>query len=304
MPDFFFDMETGDPDDVFALALLATHPRSNLVGVTLHPGGKDQVGLVRHVLDRLGKTCVPVGVGKSKKDRPRVSEFHYRWLGKIDPKEPDGPASEVILDVLRQHPKAHLVTGAALTNIAAAAQLSLDPFLPFFQEWTCQGGFAGDNIVPAHLMLPKFAGRVTCPTYNLGGDAKAAETLLCSAFPPIEYRKLVPKNVCHGVFWTPDVSERIPSGVHPGLDFIKEGMAFYFERHPDGKALHDVIAAVAALSPSVGTWVPVEPYRTSKGDWGCHEFNEADHALSQGAAPPVQIMLSLDNVAFEAAVSV
>ena len=49
-----FDMETQDPDDVMTLAILATHPRVELVGVTLTPGGSDQVGLVTHVLDEVG----------------------------------------------------------------------------------------------------------------------------------------------------------------------------------------------------------------------------------------------------------
>lgn len=302
MPDFFFDMETNDPDDVFTLALLATHPRSNLVGVTLHPGGHDQVGIVRHVLDLLGKSGVPIGAGDPKSDKPKVSEFHYRWLGKVPPRDPDGTAIEVIWEVLQHHPEAHLVTGAALTNIAAAAQLK-KPFSAFFKEWTCQGGFAGDNIVPAPLRLPKFNGRVTCPTFNLGGDSRAAEYLLCSNFPPIDYRKLVPKNVCHGVFWSPEVNERIPSGAHPGLDLIKEGMSCYFQRRPDGKALHDVIAAVAALSHDIGTWVPVEPYRTPNGEWGCREFNELVHTMTMDASNPPLIMIALDNPAFEIALS-
>ena len=74
MQEFVFDMETSDPDDVFALALLATHPRSKLVGVTIHPGGLDQVGVVRHILDRLGCTGVPIGVGAPKSAKSRVSQ--------------------------------------------------------------------------------------------------------------------------------------------------------------------------------------------------------------------------------------
>jgi len=300
MPPFVLDMETGDPDDVFALALLATHPRSNLIAVTLYPGGPDQVGLVRHILDRLGKPNVPVGANHPKSGKQRVSKFYYNWLGRFGLVEPQGPTTEVIRNALRNFPDAHLVTGAALTNIAKASN-ELGP--NFFREWTGQGGFAGDNIVPPEHRLAKFEGRVTCPTFNLSGDIKAAKELLCGgSFSPIDYRKLVPKNVCHGVFWDPEFNARIPNGAHPGLDLIKEGMSFYFTRHPNGKALHDVIAAVAALSPHIGTWAPVEPYY-EKGEWGCRPVDMLVHSLTLDGADPVCIMTSLDKPNFEAALA-
>lgn len=287
---YLFDMETSDPDDVFALALLATHPRSKLVGVTIHPGGLDQVGVVRHILVRLGCSDVPIGVGSPKSNKPRVSQFHYEWLGMILAGKADGTATEVIRGVLDTHEHVHLVTGAALTNISEALNV-LSP--RFFHEWTCQGGFAGDNIVPPEHRLPKFNGRLTCPTFNLNGDPKAAKELLCDPVSPILTRRMVSKNVCHGVFWTPEVNERIPSGAHPGLDLIKLGMNHYFQKHPGGKALHDVIATAAAIDSTIGTWVKVQPYR-EKGEWGCHEFD----SKSDTPNPP-SIMVALDNEAFE-----
>lgn len=283
----FFDLETGDPDDVFALAILATHPRANLVGVTVSPGGKDQIGIVSHVLNRLGKHNVPIGAGTPKNDKPRVSSFHYSWLGKIQPKEPDAPATEVILETLKKYPDTHLVTGAPLTNIANAARAT-KPGIAFFQEWTCQGGFAGDNIVPEHLRLPKFNGRVTCPTYNLGGNPQAAHYLLCDHQGPTPHRRLVPKSICHGTIWDETFNQQVPKETHPGLDLVKEGMTYYCHSKPQGKALHDVVAAIAALSPEIGTWVRVKPYSKS-GEWGCHLSNEPDSPM---------IMIDLNRTAF------
>lgn len=280
--DYLFDMETADPDDAFALALLATHPRSNLVGVTIHPGGPDQVGLVIHILDILGKYNVPIGIGEIKSNKARVSLFHYDWLGQVPVGIPHGSATEVIRDVLKSHPNTHLVTGAALTNIGKAAR----EVSPFFPEWTCQGGFAGDNIVPPELRLEKFNGRLTCPTFNLNGDPNAALELLTGIPPVIGIRRMVSKNVCHGIIWGPEFNEKIPSGAHPGLDLIKSGMKHYFERHPNGKALHDVVAAAAALSPSIGTWEKVVPYR-QKGEWGCRKPSPDD------ATPLSEILIKL-----------
>jgi pyrimidine-specific ribonucleoside hydrolase len=266
MQNFFLDLETSDPDDIFALALLATHPRSNLLGVTVHPGGEDQVGLVKFVLESLGKVLIPVGAGSPKDLRTRVSEFHYRWLGNTPQEKPDGSATEVIEDVLKKNERVHLVTGAALTNIARVNH-------PTFSTWTCQGGFAGSNIMPPETQLPKFAGLLTCPTFNLNGDPKAALKLLDLKFTEIKTRRMVPKSICHGVFWGPEFNKKVPQGSHFGLDMIKRGMKVYFERHPQGKALHDVIAAVAAIETTLGSWVRVEPYR-QEGKWGCRHTED------------------------------
>jgi pyrimidine-specific ribonucleoside hydrolase len=283
---YHFDLETSDPDDMLALCILATHPKSQLVSVTIHPGGRDQVGLVKEVLRRL-EVFIPVGVGQPKKDAHRVSSFHYDWLGSIPPKEPDGTAVEVIRESLNKYPELHLVTGAALTNIVA----SLEVGKPFFQEWTGQGGFAGDSVVPFEHRLPKFDGRETCQTFNLGGDHQAALELLKNNNPAIPVRRLVSKNVCHGIFYTPEIQARIPKGVYSGLDLLKEGMQCYFNKHPGGKALHDVIAAVAAIDPRIGIWRPVELYR-KQNEWGSRLVDSGPEA--------VDIMIALNETAFEA----
>lgn len=290
--DFILDLETSDPDDIFALCILATHPSSNLVAVTVHPGGRDQVGIVKHVLRRLGRDSVPVGAGNPTKEASRVSTFHYDWLGRVGKDSPDGTAVGVLKTVLASHHgHLHLVTGAALTNIANTSHESPSDSSFFFAEWTGQGGFAGDSVVPPEHRLPKFTGKETCQTFNLGGDYRAALELLRTEKPHIPVRRLVPKNVCHGIFYSPEVDARIPRGHYPGLDLLKDGMAHYFKKHPGGKALHDVIAAVVAIEPSMGTWVPVELYRTPRGEWGSRKVDPSPEA--------VEIMVALDLPRFE-----
>ena len=50
------DIETGDPDDIIMLLICCTHPaiRSTLKCVTVTPGSRSQVALVRWILKRLG----------------------------------------------------------------------------------------------------------------------------------------------------------------------------------------------------------------------------------------------------------
>src|SRR5271155_3973577 len=77
-----FDMETQDPDDVMTLAILATHPRIQLMSVSITPGGPDQVGLVKHVLHTIrGNGHIAIG-GAPAREKPSVSGFHDKWLGK------------------------------------------------------------------------------------------------------------------------------------------------------------------------------------------------------------------------------
>lgn len=45
------------------------------------------------------------------------------------------------------------------------------------ERWVAQGGFAGDNIVPPQYRLKKFDGKIFCPTFNFGGDSRAAMTV-------------------------------------------------------------------------------------------------------------------------------
>lgn len=273
MYDIHFDMEMQDPDDVFTLCILATHPRSNLKGVTVFPGGLDQVGLAKHVLRLVGRPDVPVGAAGLDDGKSRVSAFHYNWLGKIDPATPDFTEVELLL---KNSGDTTLVTGAPLRNVKKA----FDAWTPaggvreaFYSSWTCQGGFAGDNVVPPEHRLEKFKGRLTCPTFNLGGDRKAAEALLGTHHMP--FVNMVSKNVCHGVIFGPGAIERFPSHIHKGLDLLLDGMRYYIKKvNPQGKALHDVIAAGLTINPTAATWASGYPYY-EKGEWGFQTLEEA-----------------------------
>lgn len=250
-----FDLETGDPDDVMTLALLCTHPKVDLVGITVFPGDPEQVWLVKRLLEKLGKD-VKVGASACS-PKNRVSPFYRKWLGlgEVKQQEPD----DNHVQVLRASSKAgaHLITGAALSNIYG---FSLNEKFEF-DGWTCQGGFAGDNVVPLENRLEKFAGKTVCPTYNLNGDVPAAKHLLLSGLPMDT--RMVSKNVCHR--FVSDVSKvKTLRGFHAGLDLVCDAMEMYGSRQ---KALHDLLAASMAVHPELGSWVVGFPYCEREG-WG------------------------------------
>lgn len=265
-------METADPDDAMTLAWLATHPRVNLRGVTITPGGNDQVRLVRTILRRLGRSWdVHVGAANIDDGKQRISGFHRRWIPDWDrPAEPDGTPVEVLRRTLKFWPDAVLLTGAPLRN----AIDFFDEGGDFFRSWTCQGGFAGSNVVDDADQLPKFRGKEVCATWNLGGSPRA-EVLFGSERVP--HVKFVSKNVCHGLRFGPAALEWSlkQSPRHAGLALLLQGMQVYMDRKPEGKALHDVVAAVAMVHPEVATWSRGYPFK-EKGQWGWEPMTDPE----------------------------
>lgn len=256
-----FDMETSDPDDVFTLCALATHPWARLVGVTVMPGSDEQVGVVRHVLGRLG-VDVPIGAHRPGGAGKAVSAFHRTWLGEVPPREPDDEAWRLLLDAFTAG-EPTLLTGAPLKNPGALLEAEPDVRIA---RWVAQGGFAGDSVVPPEHRLAKFAGRETCPTFNFNGAPRAALGLLAS--PHVRARTLVSKNVCHGVVYDGAMHAALSARrLTPGLALVREGMEVYLATRGRGKAFHDPLAAAVALDESVCAFREVEVYR-ERGEWG------------------------------------
>ncbi|WP_343634151.1 nucleoside hydrolase [Fluviicola sp.] len=255
---FHFDMETADPDDSMTLAILATHPKVHLASVSVHPGGTDQIGVVRHILRLLDREDVSIGAGTPKSLASRVSGFHQQWVGNFEHSEADDTAAHIMAKTLHQFPDCTLLTGAALTNPHALFETGV-----FFERWFCQGGFAGDNIIPKEYRLEKFDGKLTCPTFNLNGNPLAAEALIAI---PMKERRLISKNVCHGAIFTKaDAELLVPFRNHnKGLDLFLKAVEL------KEKALHDTVAGLLAIDPSKALWAEVIPYRKS-GGWGCLE---------------------------------
>ena len=291
MRDFIFDMETGDPDDFLTLALLAGHPEVRLRAVTVTPGTPHQVGVARYCLRQFGLD-IPVGSfnidHRKAKGTPEehyvtcVSDWHYKTFGKIDPSTNAVEAWKVLRDNFK--PGVTLVTGGPLKSLAQL--LAEVPDKPL-GRLTIQGGFAGDNIVPAAKRLPKFDGMLTCPTYNLNGDPKAALAVLANVSRFEGPVQMVSKNVCHGVVYGQAMHVRLSAHQHPhpGVQMVLWAMRAYLQKSPGGKAFHDPLAAMCALNPDIGTWADVTPYR-EKGGWGCR------------AGGPVKIIVDYDHELF------
>lgn len=259
-----FDMETSDPDDMVTLCMLTCHPAVMLQAVTVTLGTHEQIGVVRRVLELCGRPDILVGSRKPNHPKQCVSPFHYQLLGQVSPQEADGPGHEVLAAIVRQTPATTVITGAPLSNLRELLEKHPDVEIA---RWVAQGGFAGDSVVPPEFRLPKFAGRETCPTYNFNGDPQAA--LLLLGTPRIRTRDLVSKNVCHGLVYDMGLHNTLAAmkDHSPGLQLIYRGMELYLAQHPEGKMLHDPLAACVAIDRDICVFREVEMYR-SKGEWG------------------------------------
>ncbi len=156
-----------------------------------------------------------------------------------------------------------LVTGAPPKNLGAAVEL------PGFVlgTWVAQGGFAGEGVVPQERQLPQFRGKTMCPSYNLDGALQATRAALSA--PGVGSRRFVSKNVCHGVFYDAVLHTTVGAVKDRSLSLqlIWQGMEAYLHKNPQGKKLHDPVAACCAIDKSIGTWAEVALFR-HKGGWG------------------------------------
>lgn len=276
-----FDMETADPDDVFTLCVLATHPWAELAAVTVAPGSDEQVGVVKNVLRRLG-VDVPVGAFRPGSAPNAVSGFHRKWLGNVRAQEADAEGWQLLKEELAK-PGTTLLTGGPLKNPGALTEA--DPDFPI-ERWVAQGGFAGDSVVPPEQRLAKFEGRETCGTFNFNGAPEAALRMLAS--PRVRERLLVSKNVCHGLVYDAAMhAETAARRLTPGMALVRQGMEVYLRRRPGGKAFHDPLAATVALDESVCGFREVEVYR-ERAEWGSRP----------ASATGTRISVSLDRARF------
>lgn len=266
MIDVIFDMETDDPDDFITLLMLLGHPHVNLKAITVFPGSPQQIGLIRHAVNTLFSRDIPIGAHNLKTPKSRVSDWHYQAFGQVNSSEDAQSAGQILLDLCDDNTV--LVMGAPLTNFRTASRLAQEQKRELvIGRIIIQGGFAGDGVVPADLQLDKFKGARAVPSHNLIGDTKATQKIL--EYTPQHGKYFVSKNVCHRVIYDRQLHTQVAEkrANSRALDLIWQGMAVYFDINPDGKMLHDPLAACCAIDPSIGAWREVNLFKEGNA-WG------------------------------------
>jgi pyrimidine-specific ribonucleoside hydrolase len=282
-------METGDPDDVLTLLLLAAHPLVDLRAVTITPGTAEQVALVRWILQRLG-LAETVKLGAQSWPRHQNDEGgniskarFYQNFGRqycVTDGTSNLPACQRADRVLVEScdEQTTLVTGAPLHNLHDVLRN-----FPEFRlgRWVAQGGFAGEGVVAREKQMDKFKGHQTFSTWNFGGNIPAAEAALASDL--ILKKICVSKNVCHGAVYEDDWHAALRRAADQadvdfkalqctsarcvGLRMMYNAMDDFLRRSPGGKKLHDPLALAVALDESVCELAEVKLF-CQKGKWG------------------------------------
>lgn len=268
-----FDMETGDPDDVLTLLLLASHPKVQLLAVTITPGSVDQISLVFWILKELELSDVRVGAQEWPRNAEKkcIRGRFYESFGRISEDSLQGveTAAQVLLECCDE--ETTLLTGGPLHNLGHT--LELHDFK--LGRWVAQGGFAGEGVVPRELQMEKFLGKQICPTWNFGGNRPAAEAALASK--AISRKVLVSKNVCHRAVYDArfhaaflealkqsDQSE--PKSTRAiALKLFCSAMEKY--QRGEGKKLHDPLAMAAVVDEAVCSFREVHVFNDRQG-WG------------------------------------
>lgn len=276
-----YETETADPDDLLALAFLAHHPQLNLRSVIVTPGYQPQVTIVMQALRVLGKK-VPILVPTRPKNmtenqkRGSVNPFWHNALEGL----PDTYCDVPILYGTDCY-QCTLATGSVvITGCPPKGFWTFaEPNTARIPHWIAQGGFAGTNIVEPQHVLPKFAGKVTCPTWNFGGAPKQVEKLL--KLPSIDKITCVSKNVCHGVYYDHTAHKRLEPNQDKnlGLKLIYHAMDKYFLKYDHGKLMHDPLACTIAVDRSICEFKQVEVYR-EKGEWGARPKEDSNTEIS------------------------
>lgn len=257
MIDIIFDMETDDPDDFITLLLLLGHPMVNLKAVTVFPGSPQQIGFIRRAIYKWFNRDILIGAHNLKTPKPRLSEWHYQAYGQAEPSTDALSAGQLLLDNCTDNTV--LLMGAPLTNFRTASRLAAEQNQELrIGKIVIQGGFAGEGVVPEHLQLNKFRAKTTVPSHNLIGDKKATQKIL--QYQPTHGKYFVSKNVCHRVIYDRDMHQLVDKKrtQSRSLDLISQGMKTYFGINPNGKMLHDPLAACCAINPDIAEWREVE----------------------------------------------
>jgi purine nucleosidase len=226
-----------DVDDILALVLLANSPELELVGVTTVYGDTLlRARMVRYVLDRLGLSHVPVGIGA----RETMSGRPVWWAGHEGVNIPDldqlpvddmPTAQEIIVRAATEHrDNLHLIAIGPLTNIA-------------------QTILADASVAPAigHLTVMGGAFWLPQPEHNIRCDAEAANIVVRSGIP----MTFCGLDVTLRALLREDDMPRIRAAETVGPLLEDEIRRWWSFKHATTNYLHDPLAVLSIIRPDL-----------------------------------------------------
>ena len=195
------DTDIGDDiDDAFALALLLSSPRVQLLGVTTAWGDTDlRARLVERFLADTGHAGIPIATGPATHAGSTFSQRRYAERG-AEQHWPSG--ADFILDQARRYPgQITLVSIAPFTTVAAAIEKDPATFRKLKRVVIMGGsihrGYGDLGYLPDHGPQPE---------YNIYSDVHASQSLFSAGVPlymmPLDSTQLKLDEVLRGVLFS------------------------------------------------------------------------------------------------------
>jgi purine nucleosidase len=302
-PAILLDCDTGI-DDALTLLYLAAKVRAGeaelVAAGTVHGNVPPDVGALNtlRVLERAGLAGVPVAVGAvAPMAQPAryAQEFHGAdGLGDSGLAEPAGRLAEVsapeqIIRLARARPgELSLVAVGPLTNLGIA--LLLEPSLPgLLREVVVMGGaFDHPGNVTSHAEA------------NIWHDPEAAELVLRAPWPVT----LVPLDATHPTAVDGDWLDRLAAADSDVARFASRILEFYVTAYRPflgvrGAVIHDALAAMLAVDPSLGEYAerPVRVELRGEHTRGATLWDRRATA-AEPERPAVKVAVRADAAAF------
>jgi purine nucleosidase len=302
-PAILLDCDTGIDDalTLLYLAALARAGDAELVAAgTVHGNVAPDVAAAntRHVLELAGLPRVPVAVGAvAPMAQPAryAHDFHgAHGLGDWGPAAPAGrlaglSAPEQIIRLARSRPgELSLVAVGPLTNLGIA--LLLEPALPgLLREVVVMGGaFEHPGNVTSHAEA------------NIWHDPEAAELVLGAPWPVT----LVPLDATHPTAVDGPWLDRLAAADSDIARFASRILEFYVTAYQPalgvrGAVIHDALAAMLAVDPSLGEYArrPVRVELRGEHTRGATLWDRRATAAAPGR-PAVRVAVRADAAAF------
>jgi pyrimidine-specific ribonucleoside hydrolase len=255
----------GDADDFFVILYLIS-AGVDIKGIILSPGYKDQVAIARFICNATG---VSIPIGSARPESPKTAErgFHHKIMDKCGYpnklEEADFSGEELMMNVMREHPDCEFFGCGPLMSMGKF--LGAYPDIAKPKKATMQGGFLSYNYHKPAILVDRFVGKETCPSFNMNGNKDGVLRFIDADIPD---RRFVGKNVCHSLVYNNEVHQKVlaTTTMNKAHELFKRSMTMFLATHGE-KKFHDPFAAACHLHPEIATWVAGKPY-CLKGEWG------------------------------------
>ena len=272
------DTDIGDDiDDAFALALLLSSPRVQLLGVTTAWGDTDlRARLVERFLADTGHSGTPIAAGPETHAGSTFSQRRYAEGG-AEQHWPSG--ADFILDQVRRYPgQITLVSIAPFTTVSAAIEKDPATFRKLKRVVIMGGsihrGYGDLGYLPDHGPQPE---------YNIYSDVHASQALFSAGVPlyvmPLDSTQLKLDEVLRGILFSQGTR-------------TTDALTLLYQQWTESTGyatptLFDAMAAAYVLDPSL---CPTEPMHIRVDDRG--------DTLVEGGAPNANVCLDSDSDRF------